>query len=250
MKRTKVPLLILITVILLAIGAMLPAIAAALQDGITGAHSGYSHLQAVKPVPSENRHSLSMLEKLALLSRGETVDIDESQATMTTDEVYAAAETHMEAYINAGIFQWFDWTYRSAQPKLGIDLNNTSQYTVYWTVTFLNKKDPSRSLLLDIDDETGKILSIKNAVYRTYCLTGVWERNREVAETFSDLYFTQLGIRDKAASIKASGDKYQYAELDGEVSCAKYLFEDPVCGEIIVELYIEGPGGFYIHLPT
>ena len=43
---------------------------------------------------------------------------------------------------------------------------------------------------------------------------------------------------------------YFYYERDGGVSSALYNFWDATYGEISLEFYVEGPGGFYLHLPN
>ena len=173
MKKLKMPLLVLLATIMLAAFASLPAIAASVQDSTTVNHSGYGQMKSMELEFAEEKETLPMMGKLALLGHMECVDIDPSQASMTEEEVFAAAEASMEAYIDAGIFQWFDVTLRSAVPKLGVDLNDVNNYIVLWTVSFVDEVDQSCVLLLDIDDETGKILSIRYGVYDSYSMDGV-----------------------------------------------------------------------------
>lgn len=223
--------LIFLTILLLLLGGGMPWIVSAVQDNALLHHSGYCDIDAIQLGFSER----SMADKLSLLSHSQPVDITHTQATMIQEEVFAAVEREMAQYEDAGIFQWFEITRRTAQPKLGIDVNDVNHYLVYWTVTYINKKDPSRSLVVDLDDESGKILSIRYEVYDTYSMDGVWERNRATMDAFTEIYFSQLDV---------TPPDYEYFERDGGVSSALYHFE-----ELAIEFFAEGAGGFYLYFP-
>ena len=223
--------LIFLTILLVLLGGGMPWIVSAVQDNALLHHSGYCDIDAIQLDFSER----SMADKLSLLSRSQPVDITHTQATMTQEEVFAAVEREMAQYEDAGIFQWFEITRRTAQPKLGIDVNDVNHYLVYWTVTYINKKDPSRSLVVDLDDESGKILSIRYEVYDTYSMDGVWDRNRATMDAFTEIYFSQLDV---------TPPNYEYFERDGGVSSALYRFE-----EFAIEFFTEGAGGFYLYFP-
>lgn len=244
-----IPILILFTVILLIAGASLPAIAASVQDSTTVNHSGYGQMKSMELEFAEEKETLPMMGKLALLGHMECVDIDPSQASMTEEEVFAAAEASMEAYIDAGIFQWFDVTLRSAVPKLGVDLNDVNNYIVLWTVSFVDEVDQSCVLLLDIDDETGKILSIHYGVYDSYSMDGVWKHNKVIMDNFTDIYFSQLGMTEAKEYVESVDAGVAYFQRDGGISSALYSFGDAVYGEINMEFYVEGAGGFYLYFP-
>ena len=176
-----------------------------------------------------------MMDKLSILRHAQPVDITHTQATMTQEAVFAAVEREMVRYEDAGIFQWFEITRQTAVPKLGIDINDVNHFLVYWTVTYINKTDPSRSLMVDLDDESGKILSIRYDVYDTYSMDGIWERNRATMDAFTEIYFSQLDVIPP---------DYEYFERDGGVSSALYHFE-----ELAIEFFAEGAGGFYLYFP-
>ena len=223
--------LIFLTILLVLLGGGMPWIVSAVQDNALLHHSGYCDIDAIQLDFSER----SMADKLSLLSRSQPVDITHTQATMIQEEVFAAVEREMAQYEDAGIFQWFEITRRTAQPKLGIDVNDVNHYLVYWTVTYINKTDPSRSLMVDLDDESGKILSIRYEVYDTYSMDGVWDRNRATMDAFTEIYFSQLDV---------TPPDYEYFERDGGVSSALYRFE-----EFAIEFFTEGAGGFYLYFP-
>lgn len=249
MKKLIAPFLILLTVLALVVCALLPYFAAVAQDSITVNHSGFSDMQTVKLDLREEREARPMMGKLALLGNMETVAIDPSQMQMTEDEVFAAVDAAMADYEAAGIFQWFDIVHRSAVANFGVDLNDASNFLMYWTVSYSSPADGTQWLLVDVDDETGKILNIHYAVYESYSMDGVWERNETIMAAFTDIYFAQLGLtptKEYAESI-ASGTYY---ERDGGVTEAYYSFGDAVYGEINIVFIVEGAGGFYIYFPN
>ena len=222
-------ILIFPAVLLLLAGAVLPGIAAAVTD--SRREVSYHPMQSVALELSPEQ-SLTPLEKLRLVQN--VVDIDPSQASMTEEEVYAAAEAGMEPYINAGIFQWFQPDHQSAAPKLAVDPADPSRHLVCWTVTYISKQEPTQALLLDLDDKTGQILSITYDRNESFSMKGVWDRNIQTLEGFSDIFFSGLGM--------AVEEEYQLFEKHGGTSVARYVF--PEGGQI--DLYAEGGGAFYV----
>ena len=249
MRNLKTSLLILLTILLLAAFAALPVIAASLQDDRVVNQSGYQQMQTLKLDYGNEKETRPIMGKLALFSIMQTIDIDSSQASMTQEEAFLAAETQIKAYEDAGIFQWFDVALRSATPKLGIDPNDATDYVVFWTVTYISEKEQNQTLLLDIDDETGKILGIRHEVYESYSMDGVWERNQKIMNEFTNIYFSQLGMT-AAKEYAESEAGFEYYERDGGVSNALYSFGDVTYGEISIDFYVEGAGGFYLYFPN
>ena len=249
MRNFKISLLILLTILLLAGFAALPVIAASLQDNRVVNQAGYQQIQTIKLDYGNEKETLPIMGKLALFSIMQTIDIDSSQASMTQEEAFLAAETQIKAYEEAGIFQWFDVAHRSATPKLGIDPNDATNYVVFWTVTYISEKKQNQTLILDIDDETGKILCIRHEVYQSYSMDGVWERNQKIMNEFTSIYFSQLGMtaeKESAEEVRS----FEYYERDGGVSNALYSFGDVTYGEISIDFYVEGAGGFYLYFPN
>lgn len=250
MQKSKAPILLLITVLLLALTASLPRIVALVQDGATLAHPQYTEMGSLTLDFSEKRQETPMIEKLAMLGSMKTVAIDPVQASMTEEEAFATAEGAMEAYVQAGIFTWFDVTRCTAEPKLGIDASDPERFLLYWTLTYVNEHDPSRSLLLDIDDETGKLLCIRYSVYDSYTMEGVWARNQAIMEKFTGIYFAQLGLTETEQYAKSNEVGYAYYDRDGGVSQAQYSFGDALYGEVDLTFCVEGAGGFYLYFQS
>ena len=220
-------MLIFLALLLFLAGAMLPQIASAVMDS----HPNVSYRPILSTALDISREtSLAPLEKLRLVQN--VVDLDPSQASMTEEEAYAAAEAGIQPYIGAGLFQWFQPDRQSAAPKLAVDPADPSRHLVCWTVTYISKQEPQRSLLMDIEDGTGQILSISYNCYGSFTVEGVWERNQKALDGFSSIFFSGLGL---------TAPERELLERDGGVSVARYVF--PEGGQI--DLYAEGGGAFY-----
>lgn len=248
MRKLKVLLLILLTILLLIVGANLPKVVAAVQDS-TANTVGYSDMQSVSLDLSGTRSSLSTAEKLLLLRSNNILSITEDEASMTLDEVYAAMEAAMEPYEDAGIFQWFKATSADYIPVICLDPENPERYNIFWSVSMVNKNEPYQILMLDIDDETGIPFSIRYETYGSYSLNNVLERNYTVMKAFTDIYFRQLGWTESADYAESTDTGYEYGVLDGEVSLSRYSFGDVRYGEVIIDFYVTGTGSFYNYFP-
>ena len=110
------------------------------------------------------------------------------------------------------------------------------------------KKESNQVLRLDVDDETGQILCITYGNYQECSMDGVWERNKTIADAFTDIYFTQLGLFDAAEEVEnAATDAesiYDYNEVDGGVTEVVYVFRNTLYGEFIIQFTVDGAGGF------
>ena len=80
-------------------------------------------------------------------------------------------------------------------------------------------------------------------------MDGVWERNQKIMNEFTSIYFSQLGMtaeKESAEEVRS----FEYYERDGGVSNALYSFGDITYGEISIDFYVEGAGGFYLYFPN
>lgn len=248
MRTIKTLLILLVTVGLVAAGASLPKLVAAVMDNDTINNAGYGAMPSVALDLSGERKPLSTAGKLVLLRRGENISIPEDKARMTPEEVNTALLDQLDQYTAAGIFEWFEPTSWVATPHLCIDQDDPDNYGIFWTVTVLNGNGPSQSLNVDIDDETGRIFCIGYEKYGEYALEGVWERNYGLMNAFVPLYLQQLGLPQEQQDAQVAPN-VEYGELDGEVLWARFTFTDDEYGEIPIEFYVTGAGGFYNYFP-
>lgn len=200
MRKLRTLLILLLAIFLIAAGAYLPRIAAAVQDGQTLGHTATEPMQSlVLELGGEAQAPGYMMRKLALEQNMMTIPISAGEASMTQEDVFAAAEKGMEGYIEAGMFEWFEYNFRSAEPYLGIDADDKSNFTVFWSVTLDYQGDPYQYLFLHIDDETGKILYINYVTYADDQFKYYYPDNQQLMmEDFVSTYFSQLDLTDLA----------------------------------------------------
>ena len=179
-----------------------------------------------------------------------TVPVDASETSMTVDEVYAAVERCMADYVDAGIFEWFQYTTRSAEPLLGIDSQDIHNTGIFWGVTYVNEKAPYQALFVHIDDENGKIYYLS---YEDYEKESIYsDRSPEYAarmnfvlDHFTEIFFDQLGLAD-VKKFYDSKALVEEEEVDGGVYLRRYVMEDDEYGEISIEFYAN-PSGFRLY---
>ena len=150
---------IVLALLLLAGMALLPTGIGWISDWLTNERPGTAPVQSVKLALGDDRTDEPgyMMRKMALECRMTTIPVEPAQASMSEEAVYTAAREAMEAYIDAEMFEWFDYSFFHAEPYLGIDPMDKNNNTVFWGVSFVNEADPYHFLFLHIDDETGKI---------------------------------------------------------------------------------------------
>lgn len=249
MKKLKIPLAIILTLGLLYVFACLPGIVSGILDLHFGKTPSYNDMLTVKLDLSQDHQEMRFPEKLLLLRDAQPVKIDPSQATMPEGDVEDIVNAFLQLCENAGIYESFKPSHMYMQAKLMYDFSDASKHLVIWTVTMINKNEPNQNVVIDVDDETGKILCIKYNIYRSYSMDDVWERNKVVMERFAKLYFDQLGmptITDAAGSNPSFVAGYEYGEIDGGVSEAIYTLADSEIGEFAIHITVDGAGGFRI----
>lgn len=246
MRNVKIILSLLLTTALIGTMAFLPQIAAFFLDRSTIGKVGTAPMQTVQlefhseDIPPEPG---DLLRKLSLQSRMSTVPINPEQATLTQAQVFEYVDIWMGDYINAGIFQWFDETYRYAEPYIGIDPENTANYNIFWGITIVNEKDPYHSLFLHIDDETGKILYIQYQIYRSFSTETVLDYTQFIMDAFVNIYFDQLLYESDTLPAPTVDE----GVVDGDVLYCRFTFPDTGYGEIVIEFETAGSGSFWMN---
>lgn len=244
MKKLKNAVILLLTLLLIGCGAILPGIVGALMDRDMVNQTGTREMASIALDMDGEKRSLTTVGKIDLLCRAQSINITEKEASMTVPDVNAAVEKAIQAYIDAGVFEWFDFDAWITQPKLCIDPDNPDNYGIFWNVTIINKNAPYQSLVMDIDDETGTVYSIRYDIYESYSVDGVWERNAAVMDGVVHVYLSQLGMMEPDAE-----PYLEYGELDGEVLWGGFYFTDENYGHCGIEFNVTGSGSFWNYFP-
>ena len=251
MRKLKTLLILMLTGLLFAFFAFLPRLTGAFYDDRLQGQSGSAPIQSVELVLNDMDSDAPgyMLRKLALERSMTDVPITSQQASMTEEEVIAAAQAGMEIYVDAGIFEWFDCTYQGAEPYFGLEPSDKSRHMIFWSVIFTNENSPYQSLLLHIDDETGKIIYIKYETYEKRDFADDVTRQK-MMEGFVYAFLSPLSLLPSQIG--------EYENLNGTISqeiteypdnsTMVYTYRDAQYGDIRVVFTII-PMGFYLVFP-
>ena len=250
MRRLNSTGAIILAALLIAGMAMLPRGIAVISDMFANEKSGISSMHTVElNFYSEKTDEPGyMMRKLALEQRMTTIPIKPEQAKMTEDEVLSAATDGMTPYIEANMFNWFEYQYCYTEPYLCIDSENKNNNTICWGVTFVVEKKPYHNLFLHIDDETGKILYINYETYGPDKYSYYYPDNqRLMMEGFVDSFFGPLNLTSHQLSEYKNllSQNVTERKLTDDVTCVRYTFEDSRYGTINLDFQIS-PTGFNV----
>lgn len=248
MGKLKIPALILGTLALLAAFALLPRLVSFVLDNQRENAHSYSDMTSVHlELAAENK--LSMLDKLSLLSDAEAMNITQDQMLMKEAEVYEAVQAFLTRLGDADVCQGFEPTDFSLQPKLVYDLSDPTRNLKLWMLTFLKKEEPGQTLILDVDDETGKILGMSYFGHRVTEEEKSQESNKAVIDRFAQLYFDQLGlpeVTDTGEKSPAYVAGYEYTDMKEGAAAATYSLFDSFDERVSVQITVDGGGGIWI----
>lgn len=257
MKKLKTILLCVATLALVILCASLPRLTAIIADKKAEKAPVYKAIQPISLEVQEGSEAFSMLEKLSLYANGQSLIVKSTKATKTEDQIKACVEAFMSRCQASEIYQGFQPSSATVTTKFVYDVGDSSKSIIVWRyyATMLEpiKDSPMqetelRALDVIVDDETGKILSVSFDHYGVgYNQDGLSERNRSRVEPLIDMYFSQLGLLEKAEIAEASmGKLYEYTETDLGVTEVHYTILDPACGTIKITFAVGGVDAFQV----
>ena len=253
MRRIKTVLILLFTAVLLVGMALLPQWIAGVSDLLTNKKSGTAAIQTVELAFTSDRVNEPgyMMRKLALEQRMTTIPIELSQASMTEAEVIDAARNGMNAYMEANLFEWFEFTFCTAEPYLGVDPENKNNNSLFWGVTFTREDKPYHNLFLHIDDETGSILYLSYETdgpdkYKYYYP----ENQRLMMEGFVDAFLRPLNLTPGQLNEYKNflGADAGEQMITDDVTYVIYTYTDAEYGTINIAFHIS-PEGLHVFYP-
>lgn len=248
MRKQKIILTVAAALGLVLLCASLPKLTAMFIDGQAGNSPVYNDIRPVEMELQDGKDTLPILGKLYLCANGKNMSIEPFHAQKTEDEIIACVDALMDACQEAGFYQSFTPSDEVLSTKLVYDVGDPSNSIIVWTY-FAFKSDPMETLEIMIDDETGKIFSITYRHPGTWTLDGIWERNKKILDSFTDLYFAQLGLSGNAEAAEAApGTLYEYAEVDFGVTEVYYTLSDPTYGTVQITFNAGGGGTFLVQI--
>lgn len=200
MRKLKIPVLILITIALLAVGATLPAIAAAVQDQAIVNHSSFGDMESLKLDFSDPGATL-LLQKLTLIRDGSFYTVSPSKTRIRQSEIEQLVKDGLAPYYEAELipYNWHGYEF-SAVPHLVYNDADKDTYAIFWVVC-IHWPETDDNLSLYVDDETGLILYLHYGAASTldvYTAQGY-------LDALSNAFFASTGISDIWAEPSAFG---------------------------------------------
>lgn len=250
MNKIKTVFAVLLSLVLIAGLALLPQGIAGISEYLSNEKPGTASIRTVElTVYSDQADEPGyMMRKLALEQRMTTLPIEPEQASMTEEEVLNAALEGMEPYVDANIFEWFEYSFFSAEAYLGMDPENQSNNSVFWGVRFTHEEKPYHDLFLHIDDETGNILYLS---YETYGQDAHKyyepENQRLMMDDFVDAFFLPLNLTTDQMSMYKNfiGMEVKENEIPDDATIVSYTYEDAVYGAVHITFHIS-PEGLHV----
>ena len=236
MHRLKAIFAVFLSMVLIAGLALLPKGIAGISDYLSNEKPGTASIHTVElSVYSDQTDEPGyMMRKLALEQRMNTIPIEAEQASMTEEEVLNAVLEDMVAYEDANVFEWFEYTFFSAEPYLGMDPENQSNNSIFWGVQFTREEKPYQNLFLHIDDETGRILYLS---YETYGPDAEKYYEPENQRFMMNLTTDQMSMYKNFNGIEVKEN-----EIPDDATIVSYTYDDAVYGAIHVTFHISPEG--------
>ncbi len=235
MRKTRIFLALLLAVGFLVLGAMLPGMVTDMLDQSRYKTPVTAPMEAVE-LELRDGQTMDVLERLVLHSRMQNVLIEPDDASMTEQEVYITVDALLQEYEKAGLIQRFAPDFSWAEPHLAIDPKDTSRYGIFWVVSYSTGKNPYKSMLVHLDDATGKILAIQCSG-NAQTFEGPQEQMQEAVYTFRDLYMTQLGLeQSQLEEFLVSRDEGVWDKRG--YGCG-YALDIPELGIVNMEFYVD-----------
>lgn len=243
MRKLKIPVLILITIALLAVGATLPAIAAAVQDQTIVNHSSFRDMESLK-LDFSDPEVTPLLQKLALLRDGSFYTVSPDKTKIRQSEVEQLVKDGLALYYQNELipYNWQKYEF-SALPHLVYSNADQDTYAIFWVVD-IRWPETEDYLSLYLDDETGLILYMH---YGTASALDVYTAQGYL-DALSDAYFASTGLSDILADPEEFGA--EWIEFDDAGVYAKndkyyvHTIHHPDYGVLEIQFWLY-QNGFY-----
>lgn len=211
MRKGKYIIVLFLTVVFIAAGALLPQLAARMQDAAVHGKISYRNMDEISLQFTE----LSVFEKFRLLSDGYQVTLPESSARMSVDELRAALERELAPYYQEGLLQrpLSDYS-MNCQLMLHYLIDSTELSNIFWSVSLYRDGEDWQVLELQVDDKTGKIMKIYHE--SSSYLFEEWELPEKLT-AFYHIYLDALDLEDGKDWENANEDYSQAVFRWGDI---------------------------------
>ena len=220
MKKWITPLVLLMTVALLVGLAFLPALVGAIRDAGAANTPGSASVHSLALDMGEKTASLTIPQKMTAMLCGEVSNIVPALASMTESQVQEAVLEGLKPYMEVAFLPRWQHVDLQCQPMIAVSWQDPNHYLLFWSVTLTAVgEDYSKHLLiLQVDDETGLILSMDYMGLKPEPTVN----GAQLVESLAQIWLAQNGIED-AAPVTAVG---QSVGTSNFAKCVYYLKDE------------------------
>lgn len=231
MRMVKAVLLTLLALMLLALCGFLPALTAHIQDR----HAERPMQAAVIPVMLEteditNRvpaaEAMGILDKVAILNRCFLFPVTPEVMSMSPAQVQEETLLALEPYISMGVIPRVTYSHVSTEPLVAMSVNSLGSYFTFWSVYLVHEDDPYESMMVHLDDQTGKLLLIQ---YEGYSQSFEKDVQRALLEEITTTYLDNLELPEALEALSDPDISVALVDL-GEMATA-------ISCSIVTDLY-------------
>jgi len=243
MRKVKNALIVLLTLILLAVGSLLPAAAAHFQDSKTTNVVQYDNIEALQLKLEEEMPSMTFHEKLQLLSNGVGVEVTDANTRLKEEDIMEATYVALVPYMELFFGKPLDNDFFQYNVAMCYDETDPTRYYYYWHVQLSLDASYTDGISVILDDETGMLLAVETydpewMIEETY--------HQELETALAATYFGEWGVNPEMAWPRDVEEITPNAS--GRVGVAsQYMFVDKTYGEIHLEIGVY-TDGFYIYI--
>lgn len=157
----KTPLLVLLTIAVLVLGALLPGILANIHEG--SYEPGFAAMNSVE-LQLRSHGSISLKDAISLVANStNAVEVDEAMTTRTKEEILDLTGELLQPYLDREVIlaPGLDVPAQaySCIPSLSVSSGDSAGSTVFWTVLILfDEEEPA--LQVAIEDRSGAIIAL------------------------------------------------------------------------------------------
>lgn len=243
MIKLKNALVLLLVFVLVAVGAVLPTVAARVQDQITAGPVRYADIDSLELILEERGPVLDMVEKLYLMLNGKGVEVTDQMTQMSEKSMIEALCAGLQPYVDMGFLRQ-ELSYDTIEWDASMVYGETDPqtYNFYWYVHIPLDPYEEENLVVVLDDETGSILAMDYVgvvdAYYVY----------ETVYAIADIYFNNLGIPSSDfMQVDPAESVYAFEEMEYPPAIMRFQVTNVQDRDVQIEICVQA-NGFYITL--
>ena len=235
MQKVKYALVLLLTAVLITLGALLPSIAARVQDAAEQGKVLFGDMEEIRL----NLYELSALQKLYLIPAATVVDMSTDKTKLREEDMEQTIAAVLRPYIQNGLIpDTLDAFTSEYHPMLYYSPIDAELSNIVWMVSLASGEEQTDWQRIDIlmDDKTGKILTIN--YNRALPLYDDWMLE-DLLKSFYTVYLNELDL-----TAEEGLHREENANAEKRAASTTFRWGDAEYGEWGIE-FLLSDNGFY-----